>query len=57
MRMIGVPEPERSGYNGRRGTEAHDGDVKYPALVRTTLILGTCALGWSAAVATVQYLW
>ena len=47
---------ERNGAHDGLGTKLHGGD-KYPAPVRTALILGTCALGWSAAIATVQYLW
>ena len=56
MRTIGMPDPERNGFGDGSGPGTQGGG-KYPAPVRTALILGTCALGWSATIATVQYLW
>lgn len=54
MRTIGGSE--RTGVYDGLGTKPDSGG-KYPAPVRTAMILGTCALSWSTMIATVQYLW
>lgn len=53
MQTIGGSERNRV-YDGL-GTKTRS--EKYPAPIRTALILGTCVLSWSATIATVQYLW